>query len=195
MRSLGTALHGLDTLVPVRDDRRLSKTLAYWLRHRPDVGGLTLDAQGWVDISAILAALARSGSGCDLRHLLQVVDVNDKQRFELSSDGLRIRARQGHSVSVSLELPRRRPPDLLYHGTVERFLGAIGKQGLRPMQRHHVHLSPDMKTTRRVGSRRGAAVVLSIRAAELDARGQPFFLTSDGVWLTDAVAPAYLELI
>ena len=177
------------------DDTGLSKTLAYWLRHRPDVAGLDLDAQGWADVSAIWAALDRSGRRCDPGRLLHMVDANDKQRFELSPDDLRIRARQGHSVKVSLEWPRRTPPDLLYHGTVERFLGAIREQGLRPMQRHHVHLSPDVKTVRRVGSRRGAVVILSIPAAELDARGQPFFLTSNGVWLTDAVAPEYLKVV
>ena len=176
-------------------DRHLSKTLAYWLRHRPDTASLTLDAQGWTDVRSVLTGLGKAGIACDMQRLVEVIDTNDKQRFELSPDGQRIRARQGHSVTVTLDWPRKRPPALLYHGTVERFLGAILAAGLRPMRRHHVHLSPDIETARRVGSRRGKAIVLSVRAAELDRRGQPFFLTSNGVWLTAEVPPDCVEVI
>jgi len=184
-RSEGRAARG----VPI------SKTLSYWLRHRPEAAALTLDQQGWTDVSAVLSALERIGVGCNRQRLLKVIASNDKQRFELSADGQRVRARQGHSIAVSLEWPRRTPPALLYHGTVERFLAAIRIKGLQPMRRHHVHLSPDVETARRVGSRRGKATILSIRAGELDAAGQAFFLTSNGVWLTDRVAAAYLDVV
>jgi putative RNA 2'-phosphotransferase len=179
---------------PATDAKRLSKTLSYWLRHRPDAAALTLDAQGWTEVSAVLAALERQEGACDLPRLLAVVDTNDKQRFELSPDGLRIRARQGHSVDVSLDWPRRTPPAILYHGTVAAALSAILAEGLRPMRRHHVHLSPDAETARRVGARRGRPVILSVRAGDLDAAGQPFFLTANGVWLTSAVPPGYLQV-
>jgi putative RNA 2'-phosphotransferase len=174
------------------DDTRLSKMLSRWLRHDPQAGGLTLDAQGWAGVDAVLAAFAAAGAGCDWQRLLHIVETSDKQRFELSADAAMIRARQGHSVAVALDWPRVDPPALLYHGTVERFLPAILAEGLRPIRRHHVHLSPDIAIATRVGARRGAPVILSLRAADLAATGQAFFLTSNGVWLTEAVPPAFL---
>ena len=172
---------------------RLSKTLSYWLRHRPDAADLLLDAQGWTDGDAVLAAVATQRLPADIDALLHVVEANDKQRFELSPDLARIRARQGHSVPVDLDWPVVPPPELLFHGTVARALPAIRAEGLKPMRRHHVHLSPDRQTAERVGARRGTAVVLTIRAAELAATGQPFRLTGNGVWLTDHVPPAYID--
>lgn len=163
------------------DDVRLSKRLSLWLRHQPQAAGLTLDAQGWTEVDAVLAGFARAGTPVDWPTLLRLVDESDKQRFELSADAARIRARQGHSVTVDLDWPRTTPPALLYHGTVERALPAILVQGLKPMRRHHVHLSADIKTATRVGSRRGPAVVLSIRAAEMAEAGHLFLLTDNGV--------------
>jgi putative RNA 2'-phosphotransferase len=177
------------------DDVRLSKTLSYWLRHRPAAGSLVLDEQGWADLDAVLAALERTGAGEVREKLGSVVATNDKQRFELSADGSRIRARQGHSVPVRLDWPVRTPPELLYHGTVQRALPTILEEGLRPMRRHHVHLSPDIATARRVGARRGAPVILEIRASELHDTGTLFYLTANNVWLTKAVPPAYLDVI
>ena len=174
------------------DDKTISKTLSFWLRHRPDAGGLALDGAGWTEVDAVLAALAGDHIACDWERLLAIVEASEKQRFELTSDGARIRARQGHSVEVALDWPRTEPPEFLYHGTVERFLPAIRAEGLRPMRRHHVHLSPDEATATIVGNRRGRAIVLTVRAGALAATGQPFFLTSNGVWLTDQVAPDYL---
>ena len=176
-------------------DTRLSKSLSYWLRHRPDAAGLVLDHQGWANVGAVLASLSRSGPPVELDRLRSMIDRNDKQRFELSPDGERIRARQGHSVAVALDWPCVVPPELLYHGTVERFLDLIVEQGLRPMQRHHVHLSPDVDTARRVGSRRGVPVILAVKARELSATGTPFFLTANNVWLTEAVPPRFLEVL
>jgi len=181
----------------------ISRTLSYWLRHRPQAAGLDLDAQGWADVDAVLAAFARGGrtrSGpplgpVDWERLIAVVDTNDKKRFELSSDGSRIRARQGHSVSVDLDLVATPPPDLLFHGTVDRFWPSIREQGLRPMRRHHVHLSPDVATALAVGGRRGVPVILQVDAAGLARSGSRFFVTGNGVWLTDAVPPAFLARI
>ncbi len=176
------------------DDVRLSKRLSLWLRHQPEAAGLTLDAQGWTQVDAVLAALARDGVACDWEDLLRVVEQSDKQRFEFSGDTVLIRARQGHSVEVELDWPRATPPTLLYHGTVERFLDAILAEGLKPMRRHHVHLSPDLETATRVGARRGRPVILAVRAAALDAAGQPFFLTSNRVWLTESVPPDFIQI-
>jgi putative RNA 2'-phosphotransferase len=169
----------------------ISKTLSYWLRHRPDTAGLTLDAQGWTPVDPVLAALGAKHE-CDWDRLVEVVELNDKQRFELSADGDRIRARQGHSVEVALDWPEAMPPTLLYHGTVERFLPAIRAEGLKPMRRHHVHLSPDRETATRVGNRRGEAVILTVRAGDMHAAGHKFYLTDNGVWLTDVVAPVFI---
>lgn len=166
--------------------------LSLWLRHQPEAAGLTLDAQGWTDVDDVLAAMTRAGVACDWLTLLRIVEESDKQRFELSGDAARIRARQGHSVAVELGWPQAAPPPLLYHGTVERFLPAILSEGLRPMRRHHVHLSPDPETAMRVGRRRGMPVILTVRASALAATGQPFFLTTNQVWLTAQVPPAFL---
>ena len=142
----------------------------------------------------MLAALTRTGVACDWQELLRIVERSDKQRFELSADAARIRARQGHSVTVELDWPRASPPALLYHGTVERFLPAILAEGLKPMRRHHVHLSPDEDTATAVGARRGSPVVLAVRAAAMERAGRAFHLTSNGVWLTDHVPADYLDL-
>ena len=174
------------------DDVRLSKTLSYWLRHAPEAAGLTLDAAGWAETGAVLAALARE-TGAGAGDLQRVVAQNPKQRFELSDDGLRIRARQGHSVAAEGDWTAAVPPERLFHGTVEASLPAILAEGLKPMQRHHVHLSPDIETASRVGGRRGAPVVLTVEAGRLHAAGEPFFLAGNGVWLTARVPPAYLR--
>jgi putative RNA 2'-phosphotransferase len=175
------------------DPVRISKTLSYWLRHRPDVAGLALDAQGWASVDAVLSSLAERGLAGDIDTLLAVVEHNDKQRFELAPDLSRIRARQGHSVAVELALTPSDPPDLLFHGTVERCLAAILEQGLRKMRRHHVHLSADVAAAERVGARRGRAIVLEIDATAMRDAGHVFFVTGNGVWLTEAVPPAFLR--
>ena len=182
-------------MTTIGGDTSLSKTLSYWLRHRPDAAGLELDEHGWTDVEAVLAELAGSGTPTSLDRLRTMMSRNDKQRFELSPDAKRIRARQGHSVAVALDWPLVEPPDRFYHGTVGRNLDAILTQGLRPMRRHHVHLSPDAETARRVGARRGPPVILAVKARELHACGKPFFLTANDVWLVEAVPPPFIEVL
>ena len=176
------------------DRVRVSKRLAYVLRHAPGSIGLELDAAGWVGVEDLLAALARSGTHVGRADLVDIVEASDKRRFAVSADGARIRASQGHSVAVDLELPPSVPPETLFHGTVARYLAAIRAEGLRARSRTHVHLSADRQTAATVGARRGRPVVLEVRARALCDAGQPFFLADNGVWLVDAVPPAYLVI-
>lgn len=175
------------------DPTRISKSLSYWLRHRPEAAGLTLDEAGWTPVASVLAALRAAGLPGDAETLNEVVAGSDKNRFELSEDRAHIRARQGHSVKVDLDWPAATPPEHLFHGTVERFLPNIFAEGLRPMKRHHVHLSPDARTATAVGARRGEAVILRVAAAEMAAEGHVFRISGNGVWLTDHVPPRYIE--
>ncbi|KUH38706.1 MULTISPECIES: RNA 2'-phosphotransferase [Streptomyces] len=170
---------------------KVSKYLSRHLRHEPERIGLVLDAHGWVPVDDLLHALARHGVPLSRAELEHVVASSDKQRFAL--DGDRIRANQGHSVEVDLALPPAEPPAYLYHGTVAASLDAIRADGLRPMGRHHVHLSPDRETARRVGARRGRPVVLAVDAAAMHRDGHVFRVSANGVWLTDAVPPRYLR--
>ena len=177
------------------DERRtvkVSKYLSKHLRHQPERIGLTLDAQGWVPIAELLQAAARHHFPISRAELDHVVAANDKQRFAVVDD--RIRASQGHTVAVDLDLPVAEPPAYLYHGTVGRTLDTIRAEGLRPMNRTHVHLSPDRETATRVGARRGRPVVLSVDAGAMHRAGHTFWVSANGVWLTDAVPAEYLRL-
>jgi putative RNA 2'-phosphotransferase len=176
-------------------DRRLvmvSKYLAKHLRHAPEAVGLTLQPGGWVMVDDLLAAAGRNGFPIAYDELIACVETNDKQRFALDDTGDRIRANQGHSVAVDLGLEEREPPEVLYHGTVERFLPSILAAGLTKGKRHHVHLSMDVETARKVGARRGQPVILQVDAGRMYRDGHPFFRSANGVWLTDAVAAGYL---
>ncbi|RBY88786.1 RNA 2'-phosphotransferase [Blastococcus sp. TF02A-26] len=173
-----------------RDVVRLSKRLSYVLRHRPDSVGLALDDAGWVDVDPLLAALGMTRAELD-----DVVTRNDKRRFAFDGTGTRIRASQGHSVPVELGLPAVDPPPVLFHGTPVRNLAAIRAEGLRPGNRHAVHLSPDEATARAVGARRGRPVVLAVDAAGMAAAGAVFTRSANGVWLVDAVPPRFLTVV
>jgi len=170
-----------------------SKFLSLVLRHRPEVIGIELDAEGWVSVEELLAACAQHGRAITREQLDTVVQTNDKQRFAFSADRTRIRANQGHSLPVDLGLVPVEPPELLYHGTVLRFLDLIRRDGLTKGNRHHVHLSPDIQTATKVGQRRGRPVILVIDAGRMFRDAHKFFRSENGVWLTDAVPPAYLR--
>jgi putative RNA 2'-phosphotransferase len=165
---------------------RLSKRMSKTLRHDPRRLGLTLDPAGWVDLEEFVRAL-----GVSRERVLEVVERNDKKRYEVVAG--RIRASQGHTVEVSLDLPAAEPPAELYHGTVAGFLPDIFRDGLRPMARHDVHLSATVETAVRVGSRRGKPVVLAVDAAAMAADGHEFRVSANGVWLVPAVPPNYLR--
>lgn len=172
---------------------KTSKFLSLVLRHRPDAIGIALDDAGWVGVDELLAACARHGQPISPELLRQVVETNDKQRFAFSEDGTRIRASQGHSVQVDLGYEPVEPPEVLYHGTVEKYLPAIRRDGLTRRSRHHVHLSADVATAEAVGERRGDAVILRVRAKAMHDRGMAFFRSANGVWLTDEVPAEFIE--
>jgi len=172
---------------------RTSKFLSLVLRHKPETIGLTIDEHGWADVDELIAAASRAGRALDRPLLLRVVEENDKQRFALSDDGQRIRASQGHSIDVDLELNAVEPPEMLYHGTVKRFLKSIREDGLRPRSRRYVHLSPDVDTATAVGKRRGKPVILRILAGAMGKDGYTFYCSANGVWLTDHVPVQYIR--
>jgi putative RNA 2'-phosphotransferase len=173
--------------------KRISKNLSYVLRHQPDSVGLELDDSGWVDVDALLQAFNDTGKTLTLELLQEVVRENDKQRFEFSDDGVRIRARQGHSVDVELGYEAAMPPDVLFHGTATRNLESIFATGLNKGNRHHVHMSTNKQTMLQVAQRHGKPVVLAIDAARMVSDGYQFFVTGNQVWLTEEVPPQYLS--
>ncbi len=179
-------------------DKRLIRTsrfLSLVLRHRPEAIGLELDAAGWASVSELIRLAGEHGRELSESHLREVVETNDKRRFSLSADGSRIRARQGHSIRVDLGLEPVTPPAVLYHGTATRFLDSILRRGLVKGKRHHVHLSADEATARAVGRRHGQPVVLRVDAGGMHGAGHAFYLSENGVWLTDHVPVEYLESV
>jgi putative RNA 2'-phosphotransferase len=175
-------------------DKDVSKLLSLVLRHQPETIGIVLDPQGWTDVGTLLRKMQAKGMPVDLPLLKQVVATNDKQRFAFNPDFSRIRANQGHSVAVDLGLTPVPPPEYLYHGTAEASLSAILAEGLRKQSRRHVHLSADIPTAIKVGGRHGKPVVLLVKSGEMHRLGNPFYRSENNVWLTDFVAPEYLEI-
>jgi putative RNA 2'-phosphotransferase len=177
-------------------NKSLSKFLSLVLRHKPETIGITLDANGWTDLQELIQKInvKRPSSPISEQDILDVVSNDEKGRYVLSEDGTKIKAAQGHSISVDLELKKEVPPFTLYHGTVEKFLPLIKKDGLLKMNRNHVHLSQDEATAINVGGRRGVPVVLKIAAKRMHNEGHAFFLSENGVWLTEHVPVDYIEL-
>lgn len=169
-----------------------SKFLSLVLRHQPDVIGLSLDAEGWADIDALMR-LAQGHKPLTLALIEAVVENNNKQRFAISEDGQRIRARQGHSIDVDLGFVPVTPPARLYHGTATRFVASIRREGLVKRSRRHVHLSADADTATNVGARHGTPAILIVHAAEMVAAGHAFYRSENGVWLTDAVPADFID--
>lgn len=173
--------------------RKTSKFLSLILRHKPEMIGLTLDAQGWAHVEELLQKINAHGHALTLEDLQVVVAQNDKQRFAFSADGTRIRANQGHSLPIDLGLQPVVPPGELYHGTAQHNLLSIREKGLLKGSRHHVHLSSDEETARKVGARYGNPVVLRIATDRMHADGVLFYQADNGVWLTDEVPVAYIN--
>ncbi len=171
---------------------RISKYLSKHLRHQPERLGLELLPGGWVEVETLLAAASKNGFEISLFELQQVVATNDKQRFAFNDSGDLIRANQGHSIDVDLQLLVQNPPDLLYHGTHSQAVTAILATGLQKMSRHHVHLTTDLTMALKVGGRRGKGEIFAVDALSMVTNGYNFYCTDNDVWLVDAVPPQYL---
>ncbi|WP_295616457.1 RNA 2'-phosphotransferase [Chamaesiphon sp. GL140_3_metabinner_50] len=172
---------------------RISKYLSKHLRHQPERLGLELLPGGWVEVDKLLAAASAHGFEITLADLQQVVATNDKQRFAFNDRGDLIRANQGHSVDIDLQLTSQTPPAMLYHGTHVKAVDAILTAGLQKMSRHHVHLTTDLHMAAKVGGRRGESVIFTVDGMAMVADGYSFYCTENDVWLVDAVPPQYLE--
>jgi putative RNA 2'-phosphotransferase len=172
---------------------KTSKFLSLVLRHQPERIGLSLDREGWADVDELIERANTRGMFLTRDIVLEVVRTSDKQRFALDEAGGRIRANQGHSVEVDLGLAPMEPPPVLFHGTAQSSVGSIRQAGLHAGRRHHVHLSPDEPTARKVGSRHGSPVVLRIDAAGMHGEGHRFFRSTNGAWLTDSVPIDFIE--
>jgi putative RNA 2'-phosphotransferase len=187
---------GNDATTETMTDERIvkvSKYLSKHLRHQPERIGLTLEEGGWVRVDDLLAACAANQMRISRAQLEEVVAQNDKKRFSFDETGTKIRANQGHSVEVDLMLEPVTPPDVLYHGTGHRSVDAIRAEGLKKMNRHHVHLSPDVETATRVGARHGRPVIFTIEAKAMYDAGFLFYRSENGVWLVDDVPASYLH--
>lgn len=169
--------------------KKLSKFLSYVLRHNPDKLELTLDNQGWVSVEELLSKL----NNVSMETLEYVVANNNKKRFAFNEDKTKIRANQGHSIKIDLAYSPIEPPELLYHGTATKNIESIQKSGIIKGSRHHVHLSVDIETAKDVGKRHGKPVILNIKSKEMYKAGYEFFLSENGVWLTDFVPVEFIE--
>lgn len=174
---------------------RISKFLSRHLRHAPDDIGLSLEPGGWVEVGDLLAGCRRAGVLLTREELEEIVEKNDKQRFAFDESRTRIRASQGHSVEIDLQLLPSAPPDILYHGTAVNTVEVIRQSGLQRMNRHHVHLSTAVPTALKVGGRHGQPVVFVVDAAAMRRDGKTFYCSANGVWLTDDVPPQYLRVL
>lgn len=172
-------------------DVKLGRFLSLVLRHDPSAAGITLDEHGWADVNELLAGVSRTGRKIDMTTLERIVRENNKQRYSFNDDRTKIRANQGHSVQVDVELRETEPPKYLYHGTATRFYPSIRKEGIRKMSRQYVHLSGDFETAMAVGKRHGSPMVVTINAAAMARDGVIFYRSENGVWLCEHVEPKY----
>lgn len=177
----------------MKDLKHISKFLSLVLRHKPEEIGISMDPEGWVDVDELIEKSNRKKAMLDWETLEEIVFTNDKKRFTFNEDSTKIRANQGHTVEVDLKLEPVEPLECLYHGTVAKFIDNIKEGGLQRMQRMHVHLSKDLETAIKVGSRRGKPIILKIKAAEMYQDGYAFYVSKNGVWLCEAVPAKYIE--
>ena len=168
-----------------------SRFISLILRHKPEVIGITLDEHGWANVDALIAGVNRT-KPLDMAGLEEIVRNDEKQRYSFNAEKTKIRANQGHSVPVDVELEAVEPPELLYHGTGEKYVESIEEQGLIPKTRHYVHLSGDYDTARKVGARHGKPRIYQVHAGQMAADGYTFYRSVNGIWLTKEVPPRYL---
>ena len=172
--------------------KETSKYISLILRHKPEVIGITLDEHGWANVSELIEGAGHTHS-LDMQMLEKIVASDEKQRYSFNEDKTLIRANQGHSVPVDVELEQVAPPEILWHGTGAKFVESINRSGLIAKSRLYVHLSSDYETAVNVGSRHGKPVVYKVHAKEMEQDGYIFYQSVNGVWLTKEVPKKYLE--
>lgn len=172
---------------------KISRYLSYILRHKPEVIGITLDAHGWVYVDELIIGMSKSPYPISKEYLKEIVATDDKQRYSFDESGTKIRANQGHSINVDLELEAVEPPEYLWHGTGMKYLDSIRSVGIIPKSRMYVHISASKNVARSVGERHGEAVILRVRSGEMYRNGYDFYLSSNGVWLTKNVPAEYID--
>lgn len=173
-------------------ETKISKYISYLLRHHPEEGNITLDEEGYADTSALIAAVRKEFDEFDMPYLEKIVAEDEKTRYSFTDDKSKIRANHGHSVKgISPGLKEVAPPDVMYHGTAERFMDSIREQGILKMSRLYVHLSADEETAEEVGRRHGKPVIISIDTKKMHEDGLKFYNSANGLWLTDTVPVKY----
>lgn len=175
------------------EKKKISKFLSLILRHQPENIDLKLDENGWANVEELRGKSAKKNMCFTLDELDEVVETNNKKRFAFNEDKTMIRASQGHSIDIDLALEAQQPPDFLYHGTAETNIPSILNNGIEKKTRQHVHLSADKETATRVGMRHGKPVILTIRSGKMYEDGLSFYLSANGVWLTDFVDAKYIS--
>jgi putative RNA 2'-phosphotransferase len=173
--------------------KKNSRFLSLVLRHKPQTINIKLDKNGWVNVDELLVKLKQHKREISMKDLRNIVKFNDKKRFTFNDDETKIRASQGHSVKVDLELKAKKPPAKLYHGTVAKAIEGIKEVGMKKMNRHAIHLSEDIPTAMNVGNRRGNAILLEINSAHMHVDGFKFFQSKNGVWLIEEVPAKYIK--
>ena len=166
-----------------------SKFLSLILRHRPEVIGLTLDLNGWANVQDLISLAPEF----TLDSLKEIVETCEKKRYTLDLENMKIRANQGHSIDVDLQLEAIQPPEFLFHGTANHFLPSILTNGLKKQARHHVHMTENKDMALKTGRRHGSGVVLVISSGEMFQKGMLFYKSANNVWLTDFVPPNFIE--
>ena len=172
--------------------KEVSKYMSLILRHKPDVVGITLDEHGWANVDELIAGIAKDNE-FNMEILEEIVCTDEKQRYSFNEDKTLIRANQGHSIPVDVELEELVPPEILWHGTGEKYVSSIDKQGLIPKSRLYVHLSKDEETAINVGARHGKPVIYLVSAKKMYEDGHKFYRSVNGVWLTKSVPLQYLQ--
>lgn len=178
-----------------KQTQQLSKFLSLVLRHKPETIGITLDENGWTDVEILLANLIKAGTAINRQTLDEIVATNNKKRFAFNEDSSKIRASQGHSVAIDVGYAPQRPPMILYHGSAIKNNESILANGLDKRNRTHVHLSADTQTALTVGSRHGKPIIFIINAEDMHTDGYLFYLSENGVWLTDAIPAKYITIL
>ena len=174
--------------------KETSKFISLILRHKPETIGISLDEHGWADVQALIEGINASGNHhLDADLLEEIVRTDEKQRYSFNEDHTLIRANQGHSIPVDVELEEKTPPAVLYHGTGEKYMASINATGLIPKSRLYVHLSSDVETAKKVGSRHGRPVIYTVDCAGMATDGYKFYLSANNVWLTKEVPVKYLN--